>query len=68
MMDERTDGSQPNLRKHPSYGVSTGKHPAQPPPPETIALILLQGMETSHPSQHHDDHTSKNDMGWDRRL
>lgn len=60
------DGGQHDLRKHSSYRVSTGQIPAQPPPPETIVLRLLLGIEGSHPSEHHDGRAGKNGRCLDR--
>jgi len=50
---ERADHIQLHLREHPPYRVSTGQRAAQPSVPETIAPVLLQGVEAAHTCQYH---------------
>jgi hypothetical protein len=61
MMDKATDGIKVKLRKHPSYGISTGQLSAKPPSPESSALLLLQSIKTAHPAEHHNHHTGEYD-------
>jgi len=68
MMYKRTDGGQDYLAKHPPHRISAGKPPAQPPLPETVALILLQSIKAAHTSEHHDESASKYRRGSDGWL
>jgi hypothetical protein len=57
VVGKMTDGFQGDQAKNPPYRISTGQSLAQAPPPKTIAPLLLQGIQTPHPGEHHDQGT-----------
>jgi len=64
---QRADHIQIHLREHPPYRVSTGQRAAQPSAPETMAPVLLQGVEAPHTCQYHNCGTEIDGGGLDQR-
>ena len=68
VVDVRADRLSVDSRENAPDGVSAGKGPSHPPPPESGPALLLQGVERAQAREHHQHHAAKHGGCGDKGL